>query len=218
MDIIYQNDNLVIINKPAGIASIPERDGATQNLLALVQEQLGMKVFVVHRLDKEVSGAIIFAKNEDAHRDLCRMFERRDVEKHYIALLHGIPHTDNGEINLPLKQFGSGRVGVSPEGKASKTIYSVARKWKFYSLADVSIETGRRHQIRAHFYAIGHPVAGDTRYGDKGIQSHFPRLMLHSHKIAFELDGEAISATAPLPQMFGEVLEKVENGGFDNLQ
>ena len=217
MEIIYQDENLFIVNKPSGIASIPERAGSAQNMLAVMQEQTGEKVFVVHRLDKEVSGALLFAKNPQTHRDLCGLFERREITKHYLALLHGLPYTDNGEINLPLKQFGSGRVGVSVEGKACKTLYTVLRRWKFYALADVQIITGRRHQIRAHFYAIAHAIVGDTRYGDKNLQAHFPRLMLHSHEMEFQYAGKTIKVTVPPPELFETVIKQITDGAFDSL-
>jgi len=210
MQIIFEDSDFIAADKPTGISSIQERL-AGPCALSLAEAAAGQKLFIVHRIDKAVSGAIIFAKNAEAHRRICGIFERREVSKHYTALLHGIPEPPDGEINMPLRVFGSGRTAVDLErGKPSLTKYATLSRFRYHTLADVRIITGRRHQIRAHFYAIGHPVAGDLRYGDKAAQSLFPRLMLHSTEIAFSDEGEQIKIAAPLPELFTKTLEGLE--------
>jgi len=211
-DIIYEDADFAAINKPAGISSIPERDLAVPCALSLLEAQLGQKMFMVHRLDKGVSGALLFAKTAQAHRAINALFERRAVSKTYRALVHGILESDSGEINLPLRQFGSGRTGVDMEhGKPSLTRYELLERLKFHTLLDIRTITGRRHQIRAHLYAIGHPIAGHLRYGDRTQQSRYPRLLLHSREIVFELKpGAPIKIAAPLPEGFTQSVARIE--------
>jgi len=204
MRIICDNEDFLAADKPAGLASIPERSGpGVPCALTELEAQLGRKLFVIHRLDKAASGAILFAKNAHAHRLICALFARREVSKRYTVLVCGLPEPPSGKINLPLRSFGSGRTAVDhARGKPSLTAYSTIRRFERCALMDARIITGRRHQIRAHFYAIGHPVAGDLRYGDRAAQSAFPRLMLHSREIAFNFKGAPVAITAPAPEEF----------------
>lgn len=216
IETLYEDTELLAVNKPAGLLTIPGREGkAEPSLLDMLTERAGKKLFVVHRLDRPVSGAVVFAKNEVAHRDLCKMFEDRKVEKHYLALAEGQFDSFSGTINKPLREFGSGRVGVDPaEGKPSVTSYYVLEKLYGYSYLDVELITGRRHQIRAHFYSIGHPLVGDPEYGDKQKQARYPRLMLHSHTMKIPRPArKAIEITAEPPESFTAVLKQLRTCG-----
>ncbi|OGU54924.1 MAG: RNA pseudouridine synthase, partial [Ignavibacteria bacterium RBG_13_36_8] len=193
---------LIAVNKPEGIASIHERN--QESLHSLLQKERKIKLLPVHRLDKEASGIIIFAKNESAHKYMNGLFEKRKVHKKYITLVHGLVKDNEGIINKPIRQFGSGRMGVDEEnGKKSQTKYKVIKRFDSSTLLEAYPLTGRRHQIRVHLYFIGHPVVGDNSYGDILIQKEYPRLMLHANRIYFKLpDGIEIEIKSELPESF----------------
>jgi RluA family pseudouridine synthase len=207
--ILYEDDDIVSVDKPEGIAAIPERDKSKDSLLTRLSEDRHTKLFVVHRLDKEVSGVILFAKNADAHRALNEEFFGRRVQKNYLAIVHGIVGSPSGVIDKPLREFGSGRVGVDEKlGKPSRTEFQVRERFVEKTLLAVSPLTGRRHQIRAHLYSIGHSIVGDSRYGDKVEQSKCPRIMLHAHRIGIVSPSEHIvNIEAPLPPSFQSYLD-----------
>jgi len=175
----------------------------------MLSAQRGEKLFIVHRIDRETSGVIVFARNAETHRQLNQQFETRSVEKMYLALVHGVIRDDRGEIDKPLRQFGSGRVAVDDQrGKASVTEFRVLERFEAFTLLDVRPHTGRRHQIRVHLYSIGHPIVGDPLYGDKNLQSSYPRLMLHAHRLSLHLpSGQRLTLEAPIPESFQEVLK-----------
>jgi|WetSurMetagenome_2_1015567.scaffolds.fasta_scaffold162096_2 tRNA pseudouridine32 synthase / 23S rRNA pseudouridine746 synthase len=202
--ILYDNDDIIAIDKPAGIASIPERDRIKETVLSLLEKQTGKKLFIVHRLDKEVGGVMLFAKTAEAHRYLNEEFFNRNVVKTYLALVFGTVKEDKGEIDRPIRQFGSGRMGVDEKrGKPSLTKYEVVKRLDSRTLIHAFPVTGRRHQIRVHLYHIGHPIVGDQHYGDKNIQKNFPRLMLHAEKIQFKnSSGKEIAVESKLPEIF----------------
>ncbi len=201
ISVLYEDDNVLAVDKPEGLAAIPERF-EPRCVLSLLEGERGARLFVVHRLDKAVSGVLLFAKNETAHRDLNKQFEQRTIDKRYAAIVHGIPPPE-GEIDAPIRMFGSGRMGVDARGKPSLTRYVIRRSGDRYALLAVSPHTGRRHQIRVHLYHIGHPIVGDTVYGDRTIQQTYPRLMLHAVSITY-LDGkgEHRAIVSPVPSSF----------------
>jgi 23S rRNA-/tRNA-specific pseudouridylate synthase len=151
---------------------------------------------------------MLFAKTAQSHKLLNDQFFNRKVKKTYTLLAHGLFAGDSGVIDKPIRQFGSGRMGVDEKtGKPSVTKYEVIDRKGEYSLVSVFPQTGRRHQIRVHFYSIDHPVAGDLRYGDKSKQQPFPRLMLHASKVEFALSsGERKVVASSLPESFAKVL------------
>jgi len=208
-DILFENADILAVNKPEGLPVIPERLPGRENLAAILQGKYTQKIFVVHRLDREVSGVILFAKNEDNHRYLNDQFAAHTVCKTYIALVHGIPSESAGVINQPLRQFGSGRMGVDAEkGKPSLTEYRVMERIGKNALLELQPKTGRRHQLRVHLYHIGHAIVGDPLYGDPAMRKLFPRLMLHASAISFNSnEGRLISIEAPFPLSFSDVLE-----------
>jgi RluA family pseudouridine synthase len=202
--VLFENDDVVVVDKPAGLAAIPTRDGQEASLLELLQAERGERLYVVHRIDKGTSGVIVFARNAETHRWLNRQFETRCIEKTYLALVHGVVAPDTGTIDKPLRQFGSGRVAVDPErGKPSVTEFRVIERFPSYTLIQAHPRTGRRHQIRVHLYHLGHPIVGDPLYGDGMAQKEPPRLMLHALKMTFQSpSGQSVTIDAPVPGSF----------------
>lgn len=202
--VLYEDDGIIAVDKPAGISSIPERDLSVESVLSILEKQIKQKLFIVHRLDKEVSGVMLFAKNALAHKYLNEEFFGRNVKKTYLALTLGTIHEAKGKIDKPIRQFGSGRMGVDEKkGKPSLTRYEVLKRFDAHTLLYACPVTGRRHQIRVHLYHLGHPVAGDPLYGDRNIQKNYPRLMLHAERIQFNnsLEKEIIIDSKP-PEEF----------------
>lgn len=208
--ILFQNDEIIAVCKPEGLASIPERQKEKQNLLYLLKPLFDEKLFVVHRLDKDVSGVILFARNAEMHRYLNERFESRQVRKTYVALTHGIITENNGIIEKSIRQFGSGRMGIDLEkGKSCLTEYEVIERFKAHTFLHMHPLIGRRHQIRVHLFSIGHPVVGDKMYGDKSLQKEYPRLMLHAQRIEFRLpSGEQANIEAPAAESFNYMLTR----------
>ena len=206
LSILYETDDYLAADKPEGVVSVPQAD--TGGLPALLRAHYPGRLFPVHRLDRGASGVITFAKNAAAHRHLNGEFDRRAVRKTYLALVDGVPAANRGQINAPLREFGSGRMGVDPKrGKPASTDWKVAERLPGATLLRVHPATGRRHQIRVHLYHIGHPILGDLRYGDRARQEGFPRLMLHALALEFALpSGELVTVEAPPPPSFEAVL------------
>lgn len=207
--VLYENDDIIAVAKPENIASIPERRNTADSVVAILSRETDKKVWVVHRLDKEVSGVILFAKNAEIHRHLNRQFEERRIRKTYLGLVWGQLKETSGEIAYPVRAFGSGRMGVDHmKGKPALTGYQVLQVLDGFTLLNLFPHTGRRHQIRVHLYALGYPLAGDIRYGDRRIQETIPRLMLHASSITFEdRSKELIRVPCPLPESFRRVLD-----------
>ncbi len=207
--ILFDRGGVLAVCKPEGLAAIPERAKDRDSLLSSLQASISEKLYVVHRLDKDVSGVMLFARTAAAHKCLNDQFANRRIAKTYVALVHGVLRDEKGTIDKAIREFGSGRMGVDPKrGRASTTSYEVLRRMGEYTFVSVRSATGRRHQIRVHFYSVGHPVVGDRRYGEKALQERFPRLMLHAAAIAFELPtGESVEVEAAVPDTFAAVLE-----------
>jgi RluA family pseudouridine synthase len=208
LDILYEDKEMVVVNKPEGLASIPDRRLQSVSLLEKLGARQGEKIYIVHRIDRETSGVIAFAKTAQVHRLLSGQFEARTVEKVYLALLHGVVEADAGVIDKPLWQFGSGRIGISVQhGRDSLTEYRVLERSPSYTFVEARPRTGRRHQIRVHFYSLGHAVVGDLRYGNKVIQTAYPRLMLHALRLTLDHPpGRRRTFEAPVPESFSRVL------------
>ena len=212
---LFENEDIIAVSKPEGLASIPERMQGRESLLSFLSSRTPGKLYVVHRLDKEVSGVILFAKHEVAHRFLNHQFQQGRVKKIYLALTHGVIEAERGVIDRALRAYGSGRMGVDAEkGKRSITEFVVRQRFDAYTLVNVYPATGRRHQIRVHFYSINHPLVGDLRYGDRELQRPFPRLMLHAEEITVLLPSrEEVSIVAPVPESFQKVLDEFQGKG-----
>jgi tRNA pseudouridine32 synthase/23S rRNA pseudouridine746 synthase len=204
--ILFESADFLAVNKPEGVVSIAQ--AGEGGLPALLRAHYAGRLLPVHRLDRGASGVIVFAKNAAAHRHLNGQFDRREVRKTYFALVDGAPTANRGQVNAPIREFGSGRMGVDPKrGKPASTEWKVAERLPGATLLRVSPATGRRHQIRVHLYHLGHPILGDLRYGDRARQAGFPRLMLHARSLEFALlSGEPVTVEAPPPPSFEEVL------------
>jgi len=207
--VLAQGDGWVAAAKPEGMATVPECRDDPDCLRAVLERRLGCPLLPVHRLDKDVSGIVLFATGPDRHRELCIAFERRRVAKRYRALVAGRVSPEEGRIDLPLREFGSGRVAADPvRGKPSLTAYRAIERLPGHTLLEVAPLTGRRHQIRAHLCSIGHPIAGDSRYGGRTGATAAPRLMLHADGVEVTLpDGTRIAPPDCPSATFEAVLE-----------
>lgn len=168
IELIYEDEALLVVNKPPDLLTIPDRfDSTKPNLYHLLSMQYEEKIYVVHRIDRETSGVICFAKTEEAHKNLSQQFEGRVVEKIYLALVDGKPTPPEGTIDKPIGQHPTqaGKMTVSRDGKTALTDYKTVEVFKAFALMEANIKTGRTHQIRVHFKFIGHPLAIDPLYG-----------------------------------------------------
>lgn len=220
MKILLEDESIVLIDKPVGIPTIPERlDARGACIKKTLEDTLGQKLLVVHRLDKEVSGLLIFAKTPEAHRFLNLEFEHRRVSKTYLALLWGYMEQSSGVIDKPIRQYGSGRMGIDEDqGKPSQTDYQVVERWKDLTLVEASPRTGRRHQLRVHFYSQGHPIVGDRRYNLPKWTEAIPRLMLHAWRLRIRHpSGRYIEVECPAPQAFEDVLASFRQQAYHGV-
>lgn len=217
---LLETPSLLAVSKPAMMNTIPGGNPEEPCLLHYLQDKRKEKLWVVHRLDKEVSGVVLFARDEEMHKYLNALFLNREIEKTYLALVIGNVKEREGRINAPIREFGSGRMGVADiGGKESETNFQLVAKGNGHSLLRVRPLTGRRHQIRVHLYHMGHPIAGDHKYGDKKIQSAYPRLMLHAFTLDFKLaDAEEISIRCNPSDDFKEVLTLYGIKGVSKLR
>ncbi|MFC1652715.1 RluA family pseudouridine synthase [Planctomycetota bacterium] len=207
--VLFEDDDVLAVDKPEHMAAIADRQGRGDDLFSIISRDRSDRLFVVHRLDREVSGVILFAKHAEAHRSLNEQFSQRCVAKCYRALVHGCPEHEVGRLSFALRQFGSGRMGVDEtRGKACLTNYRVLEKNEAFSQVEVHPVTGRRHQIRVHLYAAGFPIVGDPLYGDKQVQSGYARLMLHAASISLTApSGNTLEVSSPIPVSYRQLLE-----------
>lgn len=218
MEILYEDNNLIAVNKGAGLltyAPVGKKE-KEPTLLDMVWPHLdfkekGERSGVVHRLDRDTSGVIVFAKNKEYERLLKEAFKDRKVEKQYLALVSGKLEPKSGKIEIPLGRASKDRLKVVPKasGKPSITLYEVAEYFpeSKMSLVRVDLKTGRMHQIRAHFAAIGYPVVGDVRYGRKS--NDLSRQFLHSSFLALSdpKTGQKHTFKAELPKELNSFLK-----------
>ena len=202
--ILYEDRHIVVVDKPAGLASIPERDRSIDCVMSLMERQLRRKLLIVHRLDKDASGILLYAKNPESHRYMNKLFTDRLIEKTYGAVVHGIIAEEEGTIEAPIRVYGSGRMGVDEvRGKPSRTDFKVIKRLADHTFIEAYPITGRQHQIRVHCYYKGHPIVGDALYGDKNLQKNYPRLLLHARRLVFTgLNGKRTEVASRLPKEF----------------
>jgi 23S rRNA pseudouridine1911/1915/1917 synthase len=227
--IIAETTDYIIIDKPAGIAVHGAEHMKDNTLADFIAERYPEIIRVgpdpdrpgiVHRIDKMVSGAMVVARTEEAYACLASQFKKRMVKKIYTALVHEPLDKSEGSIDFPIARSNSGfKMAARPhsqEGKKALTEYEVIKNYFHYSLVSVVIKTGRTHQIRAHFAAIGHPVAGDELYGakkfrDKNKKLGLDRIFLHSRELGFkELDGKFVNFKIGLPDELKNILKKIK--------
>ena len=210
LEILYQDAHLAVVVKPCGMVVHPAAgndDGTLVNALLFHLDSLSgiggeMRPGIVHRLDKDTSGLMLVAKDDQTHAALSRQLSDRQMEKHYRAVVCGRMKEESGVIEKPIGRSKNDRkkMAVDPDGRWAKTEWRVLRKFPDRTLLDVHIITGRTHQIRVHMASVGHPVLGDPLYGHK----HMPnadRLMLHAYSLTFThpATGERMTFTAPCP-------------------
>jgi 23S rRNA pseudouridine1911/1915/1917 synthase len=232
LNIIYENDDFVAVNKEAGMLTIPDRHDDTQlSLYKLLTQKYG-KVFIVHRLDRDTSGLILFAKNEAAHKYLSQLFEQRNIEKYYLGIVRGSMPAETGSVNEPIAEhpYHKGEMIISKKGKSSLTDYAMLEDYGIYSLVQFNIHSGRTHQIRVHTKSLGHPIISDTVYGDGKpiLLSSFKkkyklsqhdeeerpivnRLALHSSQLTFtDMHHIKHALEAPLPKDMKALLQQLK--------
>ena len=230
LDIIFENEDFVAVNKPAGLLSIPASDGKDLSLKDLLKTKYN-SIFTVHRLDYETSGVIIFAKNETSHKFLSQEFENRTVIKKYLGIVHGTLLQKKGSIDVAIAKHSSKKniMVVAKKGKPSSTDYEVLEEFGSYSLIQFQIHTGRTHQIRVHMQYLGHPVVCDNFYGNaepvlisyfkkkfklsKSEEEEKPilsRLALHSSCLTInDANGNEYTIEAPLPKDMKALLQQL---------
>jgi RluA family pseudouridine synthase len=226
---IFEDDDILVVSKPAGMLSVPDRyDRDLPNLKSIFRKEYG-EIFVVHRLDKDTSGIMVFAKNAEAHRNLSIQFEELRVKKVYHCVVSGNVIKDEMEIDIPLMSDPStpGRTIPSVRGKDSYTLLKVIKRFKNSTLVKCLLVTGRHHQIRAHCAAIGHPLLVDPLYGnasefklsqikrrmklkkDTVEQPLISRITMHAYELAFlhPVNDEEMQFTAEYPKDFSALLQ-----------
>ncbi len=220
LDIVFEDDDLIVIHKPAGMVVHPAAGHFQGTLVNAVLgydpdlEGVGdeQRPGIVHRLDKDTSGLIVVAKNDQAHRELQRQFKEREVEKVYLALLDGRPPTDTGRIEAPIGRDAKDRkrMAVVPErrGRPAVTEYKVLEKFTAHTLVEARLLTGRTHQIRLHFAYLKCPLVGDTVYGRRAPTLPLARHFLHAARLSLKLpgSGETKIFEAPLPPELARIL------------
>ncbi len=230
-DILFENDDFVVINKPSGLLSIPDRMQSEPSLKDKLLDKYG-SIFTVHRLDKGTSGVIVFAKNEATHKHLSQQFEERSTRKIYTGLVIGRPAEPKGVIDEPITEHfaNRGTMMTAAKGKPAITEYEVAESFRSYSWMQFHILTGRTHQIRVHMKHLGHPIVCDDLYGDGKpvLLSSFKRRFklskqeeeerpilnrpaLHAFQLSFQdREGNEHHFEAPLPKDLRALLQQLK--------
>lgn len=231
LEIIYQDENIVVVNKPAGLQVHPsdvEKENTLVNALIVKfpeiknindgSEDSWMRPGIVHRLDKDTSGAIVVARNQKTFDELKRKFADREMEKNYVALVYGHLKKESGAVDAPIARSASFKKQKIARGKMKGTArpamteYKLLKRYKDFDLVEAWPKTGRMHQIRVHFSSIGNPIVGDEKYKRKdlsipvGVKRHF----LHAQKLKFELFGKEYSFSADLPEDFQDFLDTID--------
>lgn len=216
LNVLYEDDFTLVVNKPSGIEVHPSEHGQRRTLahgVASYYEMTNQQVRIrhIHRIDKETTGPVLYAKNEFAHYQYDKAMREKKIERIYLALAEGVLEKDRGTINKPIGQdrHHSTKRRVSETGDPAVTHYEVVERFADHTLVRLRLETGRTHQIRVHLSAIGHPLAGDGMYGGK--RGLIARQALHGEKLIWHhpWTNEPLSARAPLPDDFAEALEKL---------
>ena len=223
LDIVYEDDDLAVVNKPQDMVVHPatgNTKGTLVNSLLFNMPHLSsvnkIRPGIVHRLDKDTSGLLIIAKNNISHRKLTNSLKNREVKRIYRALVHGIVKTDNGTIDEPIGRHPINRTRMSVTDRNNRkavTHYKVIDRYEDFTLLELSLETGRTHQIRVHMSYVNHPVVGDPVYSTRKNRFGIQKQMLHAYKIGFNhpRTGEYLEFTQNVPGHFEDILIKLEN-------
>ncbi|TAK89663.1 RluA family pseudouridine synthase [Patescibacteria group bacterium] len=218
LTILYEDDDVMAIDKPAGLVVHDTETGRMQPTVAAFAAAQGVedddddRQGIVHRLDKDTSGVMLLAKNPKAKAYLQQQFRERKVDKRYIALVRGRLNEDEATIKLPIGRNRTTPIkrAVLPHGRQAVTHYQVLERLAGACLVSIGLETGRTHQIRVHFAHLGHPVVGDTLYGEPtpGLNRQF----LHAEQIEFVApSGKTVKVSSPLPQELSDYLDALRN-------
>ena len=236
LDVLFEDEDLLIVNKPVGLLSHPshkEKSGTLLNAIAyhlLHSPKLPTSVprpILLHRLDRDTSGVIALAKSERANRIVSKAFRERRVKKLYLALVYGVVAAETGTIDAPIGHEPNAwpRWGVRDGGDASQTNFTVKQRFAAHTLLELEPLTGRTHQLRLHCAHIGHPIVGDPVYkgSDQTVLHPIPGLklkhqLLHAHALTLRhpSTGEELQCIAPLPFAMAEAIAKLEAGGIDD--
>lgn len=221
LEIVWEDSHLAVVNKPCGMVVHPaagnEQGTLVNALLYHLQDLSGiggtLRPGIVHRLDKDTSGLLLVAKDDDTHLALSRMLQARDIHKTYHAVALGGFRDDEGVVEAPVGRHPTDRkrMAVVADGRYARTEYRVLEPLRGATLLEVRLITGRTHQIRVHMAHIGHPLLGDVLYGGKKPRLTAPRLMLHAFRIALThpITGEALRFEAPEPEAFCAVVQRL---------
>lgn len=230
IEILYKDDDIVVVNKPAGLVMYPaagHRSGTLMNALAYHIDKLAsvggpLRPGVVHRLDKDTSGVVVVALSEKAYYALIEVFKRREIRRAYYAIVFGHMKEKEGEIELHIGRSKTHRKKMSTmvkRGRYAKTYWRVMEEYRDATLIEVRLATGRTHQIRVHFSSIGHPVLGDSVYGRKTSLKikertiKIPRQMLHAFELGFvhPVMGEWLEFSSPMPEDILDLIQKLRD-------
>lgn len=223
LDIIYEDDDMLVINKEKGIVVHPGNgnlDGTLANaVMAKCKGSLSgiggkIRPGIVHRIDKDTSGLIIVAKNDTAHINLSKQIQDRKVKKTYIALVRGVIKENEATINMPIGRSSKDRkkMAVTKDGKEAITHFKVLKRYNGFTLLEVKIETGRTHQIRVHLSEIGYPIVGDEIYSNGKNPFGVKGQMLHAEKLELKhpRTGKDLTFEAPVPKYFANIINQLE--------
>ena len=224
LDVIYEDDDLAVINKPQGLtvhAGVGTDENTLVNALLYHMDSLStingdLRPGIVHRIDKDTSGLLVIAKNNEAHVSLKEQIENKTCHRCYLALLEGCPPRDSGRIDTFLDRSKKDRtmyaVSRENQGRRAITDYKVIKKYGGYTLCEFSLLTGRTHQIRVHSKHLGCPVVGDKVYGMKKCRFDLNGQLLHAYKLVFNhpKTGKEMTFTCPLPDYFERVLKELK--------
>ena len=224
IDIIYEDDDIIVVNKPKGMVVHPANgnpDGTLVNaIMAICKDSLSgiggeIRPGIVHRLDKDTSGLLIVAKNDKAHVNMSEQIKNHEVKKIYIALVRGVVKENEATIDMPIGRSTSDRkkMAVIKTGRNAVTHIKVLKRYNKYTLLQVNIETGRTHQIRVHLSHIGYPIVGDYTYSNGKNEFGVVGQCLHAKCLEFKhpITGAEMKLEAPLPKYFEEIIQKLDN-------
>jgi len=220
LDIVYEDADVIVVNKPQGMVVHPAPGHPDQTLVNALLYHSPLSTIngefrpgIVHRIDKDTSGLLMVAKNDHAHQSLAAQLKAKTSRREYVALVHGVIKEDSGTINAPLGRSPKDRKkqAIVSDGRAAVTHFTVLKRYQHYTLISCRLETGRTHQIRVHLQSIGHPLVGDPLYGPKKtIKGH--GQFLHARLLGFKhpVTGEELTFEAPLPGIFQATLTKLD--------
>ena len=224
LEVLYEDNDIIVVNKPKGMVVHPANgnpDGTLVNaIMAICKDSLSgiggeIRPGIVHRLDKNTSGAIIIAKNDKAHIALSNQLKNHEIKKTYFALVRGIVKESNATINMPIARSKNDRkkMAVDKNGKEAITHFKVLKRFDKCTLLEVNIETGRTHQIRVHLSHIGYPIIGDDVYSNGKNRWNVKGQCLHAKSLDFKhpITGKQIHIEAPLPKYFTDILKELES-------